>query len=246
MPLDKLLALAGSPLAGAAVSLGTGAIQSLQANKLKNKADAAAPEDVDPNQLAYLAELKQKARSIETGADFASGMNAIDAAGAGTNQAIAQAAGGSSAQLIQGMLQSQKGVNAGKNQVLAQGQQNQVAYDNAYMNLLNKISARKMQMQMQRSQQYRAQWAKKAGAAGQNLMTGVTGALSALPQNSSPEGQPSFPTDWSADMSSPNPDMLSGKPNQENIMIDPNQAPPTVTPPSIKGLGDLMKLNSSI
>lgn len=157
------------------MGLATGIIQSIQANKLKNKANAAFPDLIDPSQAAYLAELGQKRRSIETGADFGAGMNAINATNAGTNDAIVRASGGNASATIQALLQSERVAGDAKNNVIAQGQQQQQYYNNAYQGMLDLIAARKLQLQMQRSQQAQAEWAAKQKSASQNLMTGIAG-----------------------------------------------------------------------
>lgn len=161
----------------ASTSLATGLFQSIQAAKLKKKADAAFPELVDPNQAGFLAELNQKRKSIDTGADFAAGMQAIDTTNAGTDNAIVQNAGGDSGGAIQALLQSERTANEGKNQVLAQGQQQQMNYTGMYGQLQDKLAARKMQLQLLRSQQLRAEWDHKAKLASSNLQAGVAGLM---------------------------------------------------------------------
>jgi len=159
--------------AQSAMGLGAGALQSLQAMKLKNKAETALPSFVDPNQSAFLAELAQKRKSIDTGADFAAGMNTIDTTNAGTNEAIVRSTGGDVGGTIQALLQSQGMANQAKNNVLAQGQQQQMQYNQMYSGLLNRVEDRKLQLQMYRSQQARAEWAKKQQQANQNMMAGL-------------------------------------------------------------------------
>lgn len=158
-----------------AMGLGLGLIQTIQAKKLKDRADSAFPDLVDPSQAAYLAELGQKRKSIETGADFAQGMQAINATNAGTNDAIVRSTGGDAAGTIQALLQSERVAGDAKNNVLAQGQQQQMQYNQMYQGVLDQISARKLQLKMQRSQQAQAEWAAKQKSASQNLMTGISG-----------------------------------------------------------------------
>lgn len=160
----------------ATMAIATGIIQQIQANKLRKKAEGAFPDMVDPNQAGYLAELGQKRKSIDTGADFAAGMNAIDTTNAGTNEALTKVTGGDATGTIQALLQSERTSADAKNNVLAQGQQQQLAYTQQYGDLLNQISNRKTQLQMQRSQQARAEWAQKQQAANQNWMVGITNA----------------------------------------------------------------------
>jgi hypothetical protein len=154
----------------AGVSGITSLVQQIQANKLKKKADAAFPELVDPNQAGYLAELNQKRRSIETGADFAAGMQSVNAAQAGTNEAITRAAGGDVSGTMQALLQAQAGASAAKNQVLAQGQNQQMQYNTLYGDLLDQIAGRKMHLQLTRNRDARAEWAAKQSRANQNFM----------------------------------------------------------------------------
>ena len=163
-------------LSGGPIGIALGALQNLQANKLKNQANAAVPGFVDPNQSAFLAELAQKRKSIDTGADFAVGMNTIDSTNAGTNEAIVRSTGGDVGGTIQALLQSQGMANQAKNNVLAQGQQQQMQYNQMYGSLLNRIEDRKLQLQMYRSQQARAEWAKKQQQANQNMMAGLARA----------------------------------------------------------------------
>lgn len=171
-------AMGGGPgaIAGAAVNLGTSLIQGIQSNRAKKKAESAFPELVDPNQSAFLSELNQKRRSIETGADFAGAMDKIDATTAGTNEAITRNTGGDVGATIQALLQAQNSANSAKNSVIGQGQQQQLAYNNMYGGLLNQISARRLQLQMQRSQQNLGEWAKGKQGSNQNVLAGITSA----------------------------------------------------------------------
>jgi len=184
----------GGPAAGAALSVSQGLLQTIQANKLKKKAESNMPEAVDPNQAAFLAEIQQKKNSISTGADVAEGIRAADAGAANANQAIIEAGGGDTASVIQGLLASNKMASQAKNQALAVGQNKQMGYDNMYMGMLNKISARKLQLEMYRSQQARAEYARKKTAASQNLATGAAGLLSLVkqPQAQMPMGTDTF------------------------------------------------------
>lgn len=217
MGLDSLLNLAAGagtggagPLLSAGLSLAQGGIQSAQAGKLKNDANNAFPEAVDPNQAAFLAELEQKRKSMETGAAFASGMQNAETTGAGTMDAITHAATGDSASTIQGLLQAQKGVNNAKNQTLAQGQQMQAGYDNMYSGMLNKIAARKLQLQMLKYQQNMAEYTAKKSAANQNLTTGAAGLLSSFAGRATP---------------SVSADPLSGKPTVDNTITASGGSP---------------------
>jgi hypothetical protein len=161
----------------ATMGLATGALQALQAAKLKKKADAAFPELVDPNQAAYLAELNQKRKSIETGADFSEGMRAADATNAATDDALVRNSGGDVGGAMQALLQSQRVANDAKNQIIGQGQAQQFDYDSAYGQKLSEISARKLQLQLARSSQLRSEWDRKSKLAGANLQAGMAGLV---------------------------------------------------------------------
>lgn len=154
----------------AGVSGITAVIQGIKAKKLKDKADAAMPELVDPGQAAFLSELQQKRRSIDTGADFATGMQAIDATNTGTNDALVRNGGGDAGATMQALLQSERVAGDSKNNVLAQGQQQQMQYNSMYGDLLNNIAGRKLNLQLLQSQQARAEWAKMQGNAARNFM----------------------------------------------------------------------------
>jgi len=167
----------GSDKAGAGLSLATGLLQSLQASKLKKQAEGAMPGLVDPNQASFLSELNQKRRSIETGADFAAGMDAIDSTQSTVNNAIAQNAGGDTGGAMQALLSAQRAAGEGKNRVLSSGQSQQMAYDSQYNRLLGDMSARTLELQLLDHQEKMAQWAKKRQFASQNLNAGLAGFL---------------------------------------------------------------------
>jgi hypothetical protein len=171
--------------AQSALGGGAGILQNLQAMKLKNKAESAMPGFVDPNQSAFLAELAQKRKSIDTGSDVVAPINAIDATNAGTNEAIVRSTGGDVGGTIQALLQSQGMANQAKNNALAQSQQRQAQYTQMYGALANRVEDRKLQLEMYRSQQARAEWAKMRQKANQNMMAGLGRAAQ---QDSSQQG----------------------------------------------------------
>ena len=119
----------GGGVSGAASASGIGTVtalvQTIQAMNAKKRANAAAPEKIDPRQAAFLSELAQKRKSIDTGAEFATGMQTVDDTMAGTNDAIVHSSGGDAAGTVQALLQSAVLAGKQKNQVLAQGQQQQ-------------------------------------------------------------------------------------------------------------------------
>lgn len=175
--------MAGGPSGaaiGAGLNLATSLLQGLQANKQKKQANAAMPELQDPNQAAFLTELNQKRRSLETGADYAGAMGAINSTTAGTQEAISRNTGGDVGGTIQALLQAQSSGNTAKNNVLSNAANEQLQYNSMYGGLLNQIAARRLQLQMYNSQQNRAEWAKMQQNANQNAMAGITGAAGLL------------------------------------------------------------------
>lgn len=215
--MKDMIGKTGNALPSAAISLGTSLIQNLQANKLKKRADASMPSAVDPRQASFLAELNQKRKSIETGADNAAGMDAINSTAAGTQSAILNAAGGDVGGAMQGLLAAQRGADTAKGNVIAQGQGQQMAYNSMFNQLNDKIAARQLQLQMQKSQQARAEWAQKKQTANQNLMAGIGNAASILSgvgggqQGSSPASTPLQPEN----MASLTPPSLPGSAEPE-------------------------------
>lgn len=223
-------------LTQAAVSGATSLVQGIKAKKLKEKADSAMPELVDPGQAAFLSELNQKRRSIDTGADFAAGMQAIDATNAGTNEAITRSAGGDASGTIQALLQSERVAGDSKNNVLAQGQQQQAQYSSMYGNLLNDVSQRRLELQLMRSQQARAEWAKMQSNAAKNFQ-GFLGGMNKQSQQSMPTDNglqkisniiPKLPT--------PTPES-AGIPNETTMMNGKAEMPPMVSGNSIVSNG---------
>jgi len=155
------------------LQLGQSIVQMFKANNSKNAADSAAPPLVDPNQASFLSELNQKRASLDSGTAYAAGLNNINATNAGTNQGLVQAGAGNTGGTIQALLQSQRVSQDSANQLNAQGQQEQNFNNTMYGELLNKVAARKWQLQNQASQQKRAEWATSQQSANQNASAGL-------------------------------------------------------------------------
>ena len=148
---------------------GIGIIQGLKARKAKKAADALMPPASDPTQLAFLAEMNQKRRSLNTGSAFAANMGYLKQAAAGTNQAIVQAGGGDVAGTMQALLGSQANIARGMNQVLGQADEQQKFYNTFASDLTNKIAQRRMELALSKSLQKRAEWAQYSQDAYANL-----------------------------------------------------------------------------
>lgn len=245
LPLG-LLAKAGDK-AGAmmktGLSLGSAAVQGIKANKLKKDAESAYPDLIDPQMSSYLSELAQKKRSMETGADFASSMKNIDQSIAGTQENLTNVTGGDTGGTIQAMLQAQMTGQNAKNQALAAGQQNQLAYENLYGNTLRRIADQKLQLQMQRSQQRLAEWARMKQSANQNFMagmgslTGLMGKGAGQQQSQAPQGDTS--TDFGPVEQSSSPVSMDGA----NIS---NSGMPSVAEGAAGGGPDLSALSTML
>lgn len=171
---------------GAAAATTLGLIQSARANKMLRKANSAAPSLYDAQQQAYLSEINQKRRSIQSGSAYAGQLGQIDQGMAGTQQAIVQSSGGDSTGTLSGLLASQAVANRGKNETFAQEGQQQLQYDTLGSALTNKMADRAMQLQLAKSLQLRAQGMQKKQDAYANTMGGLArlGNISGMLPNS--------------------------------------------------------------
>lgn len=164
-------------MSGAASASGigavTGLVQTIQALNAKKKAAGSAPEKIDPTQAAFLAELAQKRKSIDTGAEFATGMQTVDDTMSATNDAIVRNAGGDAAGSMQALLQSAALAGRQKNQILAQGAQRQDQATGLYASTLDKIAQRKMDLQLEDHRQALAEYI----AGKQNAMANFQGSI---------------------------------------------------------------------
>lgn len=213
--MDPMTLMAAGQAAGkiakTGVGLATSAVQKSKANKLKREAEGLMPDMVDPNMASYLAELAEKKRSIETGAEFASSMRNIDQTTAGTQEALTRASGGDVGGTMQALLQSQQVASRAKNDALSMGQRNQLAYTGMYGDVLKRIEQRKLELQMQRAQQRTAEWAAMQKGATQNFMgamgtapegaAGVKGLMDVL-KSLNPTQQPTAPGESGTDLGS--------------------------------------------
>lgn len=186
----------GGGMSGNATASGIGTVtalvQTIQALKAKKDARAAAPSKIDPRQAAFLSELNQKRKSIDTGAEFATGMQAIDDTTAATNDAIVHSSGGDAAGTIQALLQSATIAGKSKNAVLARGTQEQNIATGLYANTLDKIAARKMQLQLADQQQAMAEWAAKSKDAFQNWQGSIEQGTEAIRKYYGGQGDTNF------------------------------------------------------
>jgi hypothetical protein len=158
-------------------TMGIGAIQMLQGLQSKKKAESAFPSLVDSNQAAMLAELNQKRKSIDTGADFASALNYIDQTAAGTQGNIVRSTGGDVQGTITALTKSQTASDMAKNQAIAQGQEQQMQYTGMANALNNLIADRKMHLQLSRYQQKMTEWAQSMKEGKTNFIAGLSRSM---------------------------------------------------------------------
>jgi uncharacterized protein YgfB (UPF0149 family) len=156
---------------GSAMGMGIG--QMLSGLQSKKQAQGLYPSYEDPRQLALLSEINQKRKSLETGADFAEAVDLANQAQAATQAGIIKSTGGDVGGTIQGLLQSERNTQGARNQAYATGAAEQRANTQLYNALLDQISARKLQLQMQRSQQKMAEWAQSMKEGRQNFLAGL-------------------------------------------------------------------------
>lgn len=161
--------------------------QMLSGLSSKKSAEGYFPSYQDPKQMALLAEIGQKKKSLETGADFAEALRGINQAQGATQAGIIKATGGDVGGTIQGLLQSERTTANARNQAYAQGAGQQMAYNSLYSNLLNNIEARDLQLRMQQSQQKMAEWAQSMKEGRQNFLAGMANSMA--PPDINPEGQ---------------------------------------------------------
>lgn len=190
----KILGSAAGAAATQAIGKGVGKVGQMlgqsKANKLKKQAESLFPQYEDPRQLAQLARLQQMQKSLETGAEFQGAKDTAMQNIAGTQAGIVKSTGGDVGSTIQGLLQAQRVGGQQLNQAYAQAEQRQAALNPLVTSLNNLISSRKMELQLAKSQQKLAEWAKMQQQLNQNLGAGAAraGAMAGLKQ-----GKPSMP-----------------------------------------------------
>jgi len=208
--LGKLTGALNNKGLGAIERTAFGFLQSLKARRAKKQAEALMPGASDPTQLAFLAEMNQKRRALNTGSEFAADMGYLKQAAAGTNQAIVQAGGGDVAGTMQALLGSQANVGRSMNQVLARADEQQKFYNTFTSDLTNKIAQRRMEIALSKSLQERAEWAQGAQDSYANISNAAARGMGV--------------SDWA--------DMLKRNPGKSPITPPPITPPPSTPPPS--------------
>jgi hypothetical protein len=173
---DKILTKGGNR-AGQAVGAATGAVQLIGAKAAKKRAMEATPEQVDPQQSAFLAELQQKKNALNVGSEYSSSIDAINDKMSQSQDVLAGNSGGDTASTVAALLKAQQVGNQGEGQVLAQGQQMEGMYNGLYGDLLNKVVQRKLELGLLDRAQNMAEWARKKQSGSANFLAGAQSFL---------------------------------------------------------------------
>lgn len=115
------------------------------------------PPKIDPAQLALLDELNQRKKSVNVGTDFAVGEREAGNALASTQDRISHATGGDIGATIAGLAKAQRGYGNNINQVLDEGYRNNQFFNTLASQTLDRISQRKLELQLQDQDNARAQ-----------------------------------------------------------------------------------------
>ena len=118
-----------------------GANQMRKAKKLK-------PELEDPEQRSMLNYFERKRNSLHSGAAIAGAENELATTNASVSSGIVQAAGGDSGAALSGLSRLGKISGGTFNDILAKAEDRGQKYDELSAGLLDKISNRKLQLQM--------------------------------------------------------------------------------------------------
>jgi hypothetical protein len=176
--MGKAGAQKGNEAFGKSAGLALSGIQLLRAAREKRQASSAGPPLEDTAQAGLLAELDQKRKAINTGAEFQTGIDRIGGNTAAADEAITQNTGGDVSGTIAGILGAENQANKGVGSVLAAGQNNEKYYTGAFSDLTNRMAQRKMELQLANKAQLMAQWAT-------DKQNGMSNLLGALPGNKS-------------------------------------------------------------
>lgn len=220
----------------------TGIIEGIQAIRAKRKANSEFPGLIDPQQAAFLSEMNQKRKALDTGAEYTAGMDAANEGNASVNDAIIKSTGGDTGSTIQSLLQSERVMGQNQNNVLAQSQNAQKFFTGVSADMLNRIAGRKMQLELAKSSQDRAEWAQKSQDATANILNAVgrMGPGKNIPAGGGgtpPPANASAGIDWAHLLNNSNAPALPEQPTQ--TPVDQTVATPSVT-------GELPTTGSSI
>jgi len=146
--------------------------------------------DIDPNQAARLREIDRTRKQISTGTDALTqtGIQEIRKAGETTKGQLAKFSGGDVGGTIASFLRAQRNTNKGVNERFSQGQARIPFFENLSTQLGNRMSQRKLELDVHRADQDAAERAQAQTTAnlnesGRQAFEGDTGGLSGAIKN---------------------------------------------------------------
>jgi len=176
MGLPAIGMLAG----GAGVGLGAmagGAIGMQQAAGTKRDAQRAqgAIPSIDPTELAYLSDIRNKRTMYESGMDRLTQqrIRGAEQAGAQTQANVSRVAGGDSGLAIDSLLRSQQGMQTGMSNAASTGDQNAMQLQMAEMPLVQDMADRDYKLKIYERDRLFGEYAQQQQAAMNNYMGGV-------------------------------------------------------------------------
>lgn len=176
------------------------------------KAKSLEPSMEDPEQRAGLTDIKQRLRSASTGSD-AMTQNAIrqsDQMMSATQSNIGSNVGGNAGAAISGMLKAQRVGGTNINESLARSRQLIPQLIAARTGMENQMAQRRLELQMRRQNQVKAEAEALKREGYQNLMGSIEGFFGGSATNKTGDNKVNVPQDSdekSMDMS--NPEMMS-------------------------------------
>lgn len=167
---------AGGPFA-ALGAIGGGVVGLNQAEGTKRKAQDAqrAIPTIDPTELAYLSDIRNKRTMYESGMDRLTQqrIRGAEQAGAQTQENITRVAGGDSSLAIDSLLRSQQGMQTGMSQAAMTGDQNALQLQMAEMPLVQDFADRDYKAKIYERDRLYGEYAQQGQAAMNNLMGGI-------------------------------------------------------------------------
>lgn len=130
---------------GVAGALGVG--QLIASALKKNKANGLQPEADDIEQRNFLNEINRKRKAINTGAAYQEQMGELKNQQASTINGMLSASGGAGGAAIAGMARAGRGTSSAFANILAQGDQKEMALTQMSDDLIQRMSGRRLDLQ---------------------------------------------------------------------------------------------------
>lgn len=167
--------MAAGAMLGISALMGAG--QTITGLIKNRKAKESFPDLVDANELNFANELDRKATSYFTGSQSAAGMSKLSDASAAITKGITDSSSGDSAAALTAFGNQQASLSEGFNNILADAEARAFALTQARMGMKSKIADRKMQLQLAKYSQGKAEGASLINSGLQNIMSATTGLL---------------------------------------------------------------------